>query len=92
MVGFVIFERDAGCLKEREAMIDLIIAGKRHSRKWRSGRRRDVFINRHPEYFAVPLEHAVQVGCRQTAMLQLGMDSDVGIYLNSPVRFEVGLN
>ena len=30
----VIVDRRGGCLKKREAMIDLIVGGKRHGDKW----------------------------------------------------------
>src|SRR5271165_6324453 len=69
-------------------MMELIVASECDSRKRRAmrsfGWHCRTIIDRHAQYFAVPLEHGVQVGCYQPVMLQLRMDNDLGIHF-SPV-------
>src|SRR5271157_1091875 len=76
----VAIAREAGCLKERETMVYLVVGSEGHGLERRAGGRIHASMDNDPEHLAVPVEHGVQVAGRQSAMLKFRMDGDFRIH------------
>ena len=81
-------------LEQDDAMVRFIVADEGEGRERRTAPRlrRDFrpMDDRHAERLAIPVDHGVQLGCRQPVVVKLRMDDDLGVHFHSPFTLGKG--